>query len=406
MFIHRPRSAKNCAQKADQKSHVYFHKYLRDEERRVDEIDTMNNEGKLHKNSQKAESDICKDLKEYKEQDLLEEKRRQKLRNESHELRLLQNQLQSALVSKELDQQNRLLREQKEMELQRKREEDYRWTVECEKSKKALIEEEEKERQKKAKIRVVLQEQMNEMKDKRKQDFEAIMKDREQMQKTMKHIQAEERAEQNLARRFRDLCRKEMEECVREREIQRQLEKEQNIDDTERLIKYQMERDESKFRMDEEKKIILAQKIAVSDKIGNELAKINEEKKKREGLLLELLEEERKAKEDVKYRQSIEKQLKEREQMRLELEIYRRDLAIQRERQLQEEERQMREDYLRQMAEQDKLEQLSNEKRRRKVIEHNKALREMIEVRRQYRTEEMAARIADFEKDLNSEKQR
>lgn len=406
MFIHHPWSAKNCAQKADQKSHVYFHKYLRDEERRVDELDTMNNEGKLHKGPQKAESDICKDLKEYKEQDLLEEKRRQKLRNESHELRLLQNQLQSALVSKELDQQNRLLREQKHMELQRKREEDYRWTVECEKSKKALIEEEEKERQKKAKIRVLLQEQMNEMKDKRKQDFAAIMKDREQMQKTMKHIQAEEKAEQNLAHRFRDLCRKEMEECVREREIQRQLEKEQNIDDTERLIKYQMERDDSKFRMEEEKKRILAQKIALSDKIGNELAKINEEKKKREGLLLELLEEERKAKEDVKYRQSIEKQLKEREQMRLELEIYRRDLAIQRERQLQEEERQMREDYLRQMAEQDKLEQLSNEKRRRKVIEHNKALREMIEVRRQNRTEEMAARIADFEKDLNSEKQR
>lgn len=406
MFIHHPWSAKNCAQKADQKSHVYFHKYLRDEERRVDELDMMNNEGKLHKGPQKVESDICKDLKEYKEQDLLEEKRRQKLRNESHELRLLQNQLQSALVSKELDQQNRLLREQKQMELQRKREEDYRWTVECEKSKKALIEEEEKERQKKAKIRVLLQEQMNEMKDKRKQDFAAIMKDREQMQKTMKHIQAEEKAEQNLAHRFRDLCRKEMEECVREREIQRQLEKEQNIDDTERLIKYQMERDDSKFRMEEEKKRILAQKIALSDKIGNELAKINEEKKKREGLLLELLEEERKAKEDVKYRQSIEKQLKEREQMRLELEIYRRDLAIQRERQLQEEERQMREDYLRQMAEQDKLEQLSNEKRRRKVIEHNKALREMIEVRRQNRTEEMAARIADFEKDLNSEKQR
>lgn len=406
MFIHHPWSAKNCAQKADQKSHVYFHKYLRDEERRVDELDMMNNEGKLHKGPQKVESDICKDLKEYKEQDLLEVKRRQKLRNESHELRLLQNQLQSALVSKELDQQNRLLREQKQMELQRKREEDYRWTVECEKSKKALIEEEEKERQKKAKIRVLLQEQMNEMKDKRKQDFAAIMKDREQMQKTMKHIQAEEKAEQNLAHRFRDLCRKEMEECVREREIQRQLEKEQNIDDTERLIKYQMERDDSKFRMEEEKKRILAQKIALSDKIGNELAKINEEKKKREGLLLELLEEERKAKEDVKYRQSIEKQLKEREQMRLELEIYRRDLAIQRERQLQEEERQMREDYLRQMAEQDKLEQLSNEKRRRKVIEHNKALREMIEVRRQNRTEEMAARIADFEKDLNSEKQR
>lgn len=122
--------------------------------------------------------------------------------------------------------------------------------------------------------------------------------------------------------------------------------------------------------------------------------------------MLSLLVEERNAKEDDRFRKNLEKQMLERSQLRAEMENYRQELLVQKTRLFQEEERQMREEHMLQMAERDRLEQLSDDKRRRKIMEHNKALREMMETRRQQRAEEVAKRIADFQKAMNAEKER
>ncbi|XP_061396120.1 meiosis-specific nuclear structural protein 1-like [Musca vetustissima] len=399
-------SMPNRIKNSQQNSSDYFHKYILDEEKRLNHIESAGNQTTKDSVRGISTSDICQELKQYKKQILLDEKRRQQLRNNNHELRLLQNQLQTALVSKQLQEQMDALQKQRQLDTQRRREENAQWEMECEKAKRSILEEEERERQRKTQARTLLQEQMHEVQSNRKKEFEKVMKDREDMQKTQKQIEAEEQRKRDLAQRFRDLCRKEMEECMRLREVQRQLEKEQNVDDNERLMAYQRERDELKEKTEAENKRIIAEKMALSERIGKELANINKEREKRDDLLLSLLVEERKAKEDIKYRQMLEKQIEERTKLRMELENYRREIAIQKQRKFAVEERQMREESLRQMAERDKLDQLSDEKRRRKIMEHNRALKEMIEQRRQQRAEEIAHRIGEFETMLRKEKER
>lgn len=51
------------------------------------------------------------------------------------------------------------------------------------------------------------------------------------------------------------------------------------------------------------------------------------------------------------------------------------------------------EKQLQMLAERDKIEQLSNEKRRRKILEHRKAIQEMLEQRKLERVEAMATEI-------------
>ncbi|XP_075147976.1 meiosis-specific nuclear structural protein 1 [Haematobia irritans] len=384
----------------------YFQKYVIDEGRRAKTSEIRKDQKTNEHQPPSTLNSICKELRDYKHRDIVDQKRRQQLRQESHELRLLQNQLKSAFVSKQLAEQKEEQQRQKEMEKQRKREEDSKWIAECERSKELLRQQEENERRKKESIRDLLQTQMKEMQTKRRNEIESVMKDREEMERTLKNIQAEEQAERDLAQRFRSLCRKEMEECVRNREIQRQLEKEQNVDESERLMEFQRLKDKHKDQMEAEKKQLLAQKVALSEKIGFKLAEINKEKKNREDLLLSLLIEERKAKEDVKYRQNIERKIREQANIRAELEMYRKEIAAQKLAKIQEEERKLREDFMRQMAERDKLDQLSNENRRRKIVEHSKALREMIDLRRKQRAEEIAERIGEFERSLKTEQNR
>lgn len=408
MFSNPKCIIKDDVLRKDQKCDSYFQKLVIDENARVNDLkaqEVLATTENPRIRSQEITTDICKELRSYKKNDILEQKRRQQLRTNSYDLRLLQTQLQAALVSQQLAEQNNYLQQQREQELHRKREEDAKWVAECEKAKQKVLEEEEKERQKKSMFRSTLQQQMGQIHEHRKKVFESIMIDREEMQKTLKRIQAEEQAEKNKAQRSREQCRLEMEECVRNREVQRQLEKEQNLDDSERLLAYQKERDDLKKQMEAERKRQQTQRMALSDRIGNELATINKENKRREELLLSLLVEERNAKEDEKYRRNLEKQIRERNQLRTEMETYRQELLAQKARLFQEEERQMREEHMRQMAERDRLEQLSDDKRRRKIMEHNRALREMIETRRQRRAEEVTKRIVDFQNAMATEKE-
>lgn len=409
MFSNQHCILKTGAHKRTQHNDSYILKQIYDEERRVNDLknqELLATAENPRLKTQKETMDICQELRECKQQDILEQKRRQQLRSNSQELRQLEAQLQAALVSKQLAEQKSYLAQQKEKDLIEKRIEDKKWAEECERARNELLQQEEQERQKKTQFRGMLQKQIGEFQQRRRMDFEDNIKDRDDMQKVVKRIQAEEQAERESADRFRARCKREMEECQRNRELQKQREKDQNVDETKQHLAYQQERDELNARMVAERKRLQMEKESLSEKIGQELAKTNNEKKKRESLLLSLLVEERKAKEDERYRQMLEKRVKERQQLRTELEKYRNEIKIRKERQLLEEERQMREEHMRYLADRDKLDQLSDEKRRRKIVEHNKTLREMIEIRRRQKVADIVERINDFENMMSNEKER
>lgn len=350
--------------------------------------------------------DICVELRECKLNEFLEEKRRQQLRDNDHELRQLQSHLKSALVFKQLREQQNCLAQLKAEKMRIKREEDLKFAAECELIKSNLLKEEEETKRKKDAYRGLLNEQINEHQQKRRLEFENVIKDREDMNKLLERLQKEDIQDRNNTYLLREKFKKEMEESYRNRALQKQLEKEMDFDDNERYLAYRQKCDDLKAKLEADRKFLLKEKEAVSERIGQQVAQLRYEKQKRSDLLIALFEGERKAKENEKYRENIEKQVEQREKLRIEEEIYHNVTLIQQEKHLKEEEEQFRQEYLRYLEERDKLSQLSDEKRRRKKLEHSKALREMIELKRIERAREVAERINEFEKLKSIEKER
>lgn len=70
------------------------------------------------------------------------------------------------------------------------------------------------------------------------------------------------------------------------------------------------------------------------------------------------------------------------------------------------EERAFFEDQMRHLAEKDKLQQLSNENRRRKQMEHRQAVRDLIEVRRAERVQKMTEVVKEQELELQEKEHR
>jgi hypothetical protein len=82
--------------------------------------------------------------------------------------------------------------------------------------------------------------------------------------------------------------------------------------------------------------------------------------------------------------------------LRIESRVALEQQLIERQRQRQQEEQDERafcERQLQMLAERDKIEQLSNEKRRRKLAEHRKAIQEMLEERKNQRAAALAEEI-------------
>jgi hypothetical protein len=112
----------------------------------------------------------------------------------------------------------------------------------------------------------------------------------------------------------------------------------------------------------------------------------------RERLLQELWAFEQNEKVEEQIRSQMEYKLRLRIDSRIALE----QQLIERQRQREQEEQDERafcEKQLQMLAERDKIEQLSNEKRRKKVAEHRKAIQEMLEERKNQRAAALAEEI-------------
>lgn len=71
-----------------------------------------------------------------------------------------------------------------------------------------------------------------------------------------------------------------------------------------------------------------------------------------------------------------------------------------------QEDRIFREKQLKMLAERDRIDQMSDEKRRRKMTEHRKATHEMLEERKQKRVENLAEELKLRDLELKQEKRK
>lgn len=129
------------------------------------------------------------------------------------------------------------------------------------------------------------------------------------------------------------------------------------------------------------------------------------ESRKREELLLNLKYEEIQEQMNQREREDLEQKIRLRLQTRLDLEMQKHQILLRR----TQEEDDMKHFRVREMerlAEQDKLELLTNEKKRLKLAEHHRAVRELIEERKRKREAERLAVAQTHEEDALFEKRR
>jgi hypothetical protein len=97
--------------------------------------------------------------------------------------------------------------------------------------------------------------------------------------------------------------------------------------------------------------------------------------------------------------------LRARIEVRLALEQQRRDQGFSKHRE-EEENRKFYEEQLKLLAEKDKLYQLSDEKRRKKMIQHRKDIEALIKVRQEKRATNVMGAVSSNEQELKEEQRR
>ncbi|XP_050099605.1 meiosis-specific nuclear structural protein 1-like [Anopheles aquasalis] len=330
---------------------------------------------------------------------------RQQLRESSQELRVLESKLRAAYVAKGIAAQLA------EIALNRQREhlEDIKEQEELAKLQQknaaymqSLLEERAEE---KRQLRAVLLEQISEARHTKQCLYEEFLREKTSLDAVVKKMQEEELEAIQRKLELRHCTRREM-ECFQEakeqwRTRQRLLDEEEN----ERIRQYCEEKVRSSLQAKQREQELTLQREQQNARMIGKLEQEEDEKRKREALLQELYMVEQNDREEVKRQRQLEETLRKRIEVRLSLEHQRTELSCQRQRE-EEETKRFQEEQIKAWSERDRIEQLSNEKRHRKMIEYRRAVQELLEERRRRRREDVQQALQQEEQLQREEKQR
>lgn len=132
---------------------------------------------------------------------------------------------------------------------------------------------------------------------------------------------------------------------------------------------------------------------------------LQEKRIQRENLLQELWAFEQNEKNDEKILQQLEYRFRVRVETRLALEDQMREQKQRKEAEVQKD-KVYQETQMKLWAERDKLEQLSDEKRRRKMAEYRKAIKAILDERKAQRVEEMCEEVKQREIERETERRK
>ncbi|XP_037950788.1 meiosis-specific nuclear structural protein 1-like [Teleopsis dalmanni] len=359
-----------------------------------------------HKTVQNKNVPINPELRARKREEFIKEKRSQLLRENNEDLRQLERSLRNAYIYKELDLQKAELERKRETEKISKLEEQVRISKELEELKEKQKAEEEKIRLQKVQFRDMLQQQIAEINKRRLDKYEVAVCEHVEMQKLIKNLEDELYAESLALMQQREHAKQEMELWKQKKEHLQALENMRDKLENENIIRIQEQRDAEQRRLRSIRQHAMEEKRLLADTIGQQLHRAETEKQRRENVLQNLLIEECKAVEDFRYRQNLERQERQRMQVREEIEKHRAELLQQKLDSQKAKEEQIRIERLNMLAERDKLEQLSDQRRRQKKLEHKREVEEMLKELRNRRTEEQIKQIHERDLQLLIERQR
>ncbi|CAG9807400.1 unnamed protein product [Chironomus riparius] len=334
-----------------------------------------------------------------------DKKMRQQVRENNQELRELESRLRSAYVSKALALQKKEQETLREVErLQEKQENEVLEQARLEHLRQLDIKR-QKDKERKQQLRDDLRNQIISAHQQNQLLYEQFLKEKGYLDEIARRIQEELLVDAAKKKNAKERTLREMEAfklAKKEMERIRQIEvDEENV----RIKNYCEERDQ-KITEDERRCRELEQRRdCLNDKMVKELTELIERKHEREHLLQELWAFEENEKIEEQMRNKLEFQLRQRIEARLILEQQLMDQKQRKERE-ENDEKIFWEKQLQMLAERDKIEQLSNEKRRRKILEHRKAIQELLEQRKLQRVEALATEIRMREIEEQDEKRK
>lgn len=270
----------------------------------------------------------------------------------------------------------------------------------------ALKEEEIKAEQswkEKEELRKCLQQQMTETFNRKRVKYEEFIREKEWIDEITSRLQEEQVQEVEMKMRRIQEASLAIEHYRQDREKYRLRQKKLNEEENKRMIKFLHEKKEQERLEAAKREAQIKEKTALADKLSKQLDAIENEARKREELMVELNIKELAEREEKRLRKQLEEQLRKRVQVRVELEKQREFIWI-RQQQNKEEDRLFKEEQMRILAENDRLELLSNEMRRRKQAEHRKAVEELLELRRKRKIEKLDQAKSQHDEELKEAK--
>ncbi|XP_053678628.1 meiosis-specific nuclear structural protein 1-like [Anopheles nili] len=344
-------------------------------------------------------------IQEANRQRINEEKLRQQLRESNQEMRELESKLRAAYVAKgiavqlaeaKLRKKNERLQVFNEMqELDKLKKENIEYMKE-----KQIAEANEKRW-----LRSVLQQQMDETRNTKKCLYEEFLVEKNYLDAVVKKIQEEHFEAIQRKLEFQKCTRQEMEYFQEAKQIWKARQELVAKEENERLRKYAEEKDRLKAMEREEKEEMSKKREQLNETMIAKLEKETLEQRNREEMLQELYIAERDEKEEFKRQQELEDQIRKRIEIRLDLEKQLNEINCQRELHAEEEKR-FQEEQIKTWAERDRIDMMSNEKRRRKMTEYRRAVHELLENRRKQRMEEVKSLKEQEDRQRQEERRR
>ncbi|XP_003736577.2 trichohyalin isoform X1 [Drosophila pseudoobscura] len=268
---------------------------------------------------------ISQELMEMKRAEFVEMKRRQQLRNDSEALRMLEEQLRSAAIAKDLSERMSEQCRSRALAVRAKAMGQERAALEL----MELAQEDDKilaQKEEQRKLRESLARQIEENRLRRQQEAAEKFSQRELNNARQKQIEEEDRVEQEERNRQKALDRLKTLQFMQEKKEYRDMEKARAREELKKLLQTQSEVEDRKNKLEEDRVQLMRKHEEISTRIGQQLFQVENAKQIRDIQLLDLLEAEYKAKADLRFRQEVQEKTMSRDRTKQEMDLYRMEM--------------------------------------------------------------------------------
>lgn len=352
-----------------------------------DELQTLENYEREEREKQQREilreqdEQLSSALYDMKTQRQAEETNARRICEESEELKELKEKLRAAKISKvrATQLQERALLDRHELT------QDRAMDSMMEQDRQAALEREHGEAQRKffmnLQSRSVLQNQIAERQTKKKEAYEAFLREKAMVDDIVKGIEDEDRAKLVAHKKKQEELQTNIRAYLQDRAVWRQAEKERAEAELRKIQEYNARQAERHEEMMQKKQAVADQQVEVLRKLGKEIETKRREEEEMRALLDELYMEEAEQKALERLQSDQDKRDRMKQEM-FDANEKQKALKLQRAQEMREEEEKFREDMLNKFAADRRLEQMNETRRRREMQNYRAEVERLVQERR------------------------